>query len=81
VSGPRRFDWCWRIRAFRPALVNNLNLMVTAPDGTRFVGNQAQSGSVTLDSANNVDAVSSRASGALAWWARTSRKGPRSLRS
>ena len=40
-----------------PALVNNLNLMVTAPDGTRFVGNQAQSGSVTLDSANNVELV------------------------
>ena len=40
-----------------PALVNNLNLMVTAPDGTRFVGNQAQAGSVTLDSANNVELV------------------------
>jgi len=31
--------------------------MVTAPDGTRFVGNQAQSGSVTLDSSNNVELV------------------------
>jgi subtilisin family serine protease len=40
-----------------PALVNNLNLMVTAPDGTRFVGNQPQAGSVTLDSANNVELV------------------------
>jgi serine protease AprX len=39
------------------ALVNNLNLMVTAPDGTRFVGNQARAGSVTLDSSNNVEMV------------------------
>jgi serine protease AprX len=40
-----------------PSLVNNLNLIVTAPDGTRFVGNQAHAGSVTLDSANNVEMV------------------------
>jgi hypothetical protein len=40
-----------------PALVNNLNLVVTGPDGTRFVGNQPQAGSVTLDSANNVELV------------------------
>jgi subtilisin family serine protease len=40
-----------------PALVNNLNLMVTGPDGARFVGNQPQARSVTLDSANNVELV------------------------
>jgi hypothetical protein len=40
-----------------PALVNDLNLLVTAPNGTRFVGNQAQAGSVTLDSASNVEMV------------------------
>jgi hypothetical protein len=40
-----------------PALVNNLNLIVTAPNGRRFVGNQIRAGSVTLDSANNVEMV------------------------
>jgi serine protease AprX len=40
-----------------PALVNNLNLMVTAPDGKRFVGNQVAAGSLTLDSTNNVEMV------------------------
>ena len=40
-----------------PALVNNLNLIVTGPDGARFVGNQPRPGSVTLDSANNVELV------------------------
>lgn len=40
-----------------PALVNNLNLIVTGPDGSRFVGNQPQPGSVTLDSVNNVELV------------------------
>jgi hypothetical protein len=39
------------------ALVNNLNLIVQAPDGTRYVGNQANPGSVTLDSTNNVEMV------------------------
>jgi hypothetical protein len=40
-----------------PALVNNLNLIVYAPDGTRYVGNQTNPSSVTLDSANNVEMV------------------------
>jgi hypothetical protein len=40
-----------------PALVNNLNLIVTAPDGARFVGNQPQPGSLTLDWTNNVELV------------------------
>ena len=39
------------------ALVNNLNLIVTAPNGTRYVGNQANAGSTTLDAANNVEMV------------------------
>ena len=39
------------------ALVNNLNLIVTAPSGTRYVGNQANAGSTTLDAANNVEMV------------------------
>ena len=40
-----------------PALVNNLNLIVTGPEGTRFVGNHAQPRSVTLDSSNNAELV------------------------
>lgn len=39
------------------ALVNNLNLLVFGPDGSRYVGNQAKAGAVTLDSANNVEMV------------------------
>jgi serine protease AprX len=50
-----------------PSLVNNLNLLVTAPNGTRFVGNQAQAGSVTLDSANNVEMVDVSAAAAGQW--------------
>jgi len=40
-----------------PTLVNNLNLVVTAPNGTRFVGNQRRNGPATLDAANNVEVV------------------------
>ena len=40
-----------------PALVNNLNLIVRAPDGTRYVGNQRKAGSTTLDTANNVEMI------------------------
>jgi subtilisin family serine protease len=40
-----------------PTLVNNLNLIVTAPDGTKHVGNQTSSGRATLDLANNVEVV------------------------
>jgi subtilisin family serine protease len=40
-----------------PTLVNNLNLIVTAPDGRRFVGNQRRNGPLTLDRANNVELV------------------------
>jgi hypothetical protein len=39
------------------ALVNNLNLVVTAPDGTVHVGNQTPGGPMAFDSANNVEVV------------------------
>lgn len=38
------------------ALVNNLNLILTAPDGRRFVGNQG-AGALTMDARNNVEAI------------------------
>lgn len=40
-----------------PALVNNLNLIVTAPDGTRYVGNQPAGATMVLDIKNNVEVV------------------------
>lgn len=41
-----------------PTLVNNLNLIVTAPDGRKLVGNQGRTGrSPSLDTANNVEVV------------------------
>jgi hypothetical protein len=41
------------------SLVNNLNLIVTAPFGTRYTGNQSTSpgGTLSLDSANNMEVV------------------------
>lgn len=39
------------------ALVNNLNLIVTAPDGTRRVGNQSAGGGMSMDAKNNVEVV------------------------
>jgi subtilisin family serine protease len=39
------------------SLVNNLNLVVTAPDGTVRVGNQAEGAAATLDTTNNVEVV------------------------
>jgi serine protease AprX len=39
------------------ALVNNLNLTVVAPDGTRTVGNQIAGGGMTFDKKNNVEVV------------------------
>jgi hypothetical protein len=50
-----------------PALVNNLNLMVYGPDGTRWLGNQAASGSVILDTKNNVETVDVLRAKAGAW--------------
>lgn len=40
-----------------PALVNNLNLIVTAPSGRKFVGNQRRNGPPTLDGINNAELV------------------------
>jgi hypothetical protein len=39
------------------SLVNNLNLVVTAPDGTVRVGNQREGGAPAFDTANNVEVV------------------------
>jgi subtilisin family serine protease len=39
------------------ALVNNLNLIVTDPNGKRYVGNQSAPGAMTLDAANNVELI------------------------
>ena len=40
-----------------PRLVNNLNLIVTGPDGRRQVGNQAAGGALAMDARNNVEVV------------------------
>jgi subtilisin family serine protease len=40
-----------------PALVNDLNLIVTAPDGTKTAGNQRRGGAGTLDARNNAELV------------------------
>ena len=37
--------------------MNNLNLIVTAPDGTRRVGNQPEGGALVFDTSNNVEVV------------------------
>jgi serine protease AprX len=49
------------------ALVNNLNLIVHAPDGTRYIGNQAQAGSMTMDSRNNVEMVDVASAASGSW--------------
>jgi subtilisin family serine protease len=40
-----------------PKLVNNLNLIVTSPDGTNYTGNNARPGSLQMDVINNVEAI------------------------
>lgn len=42
-----------------PTLINNLNLIVTSPTGTRYVGNRPSSTStaLTLDSTNNTEVI------------------------
>ncbi|MEI9974908.1 MAG: S8 family serine peptidase [Ignavibacteriota bacterium] len=51
------------------SLVNNLNLIVTAPSGTRYTGNQKSSaaGSLALDSTNNVEVVDIASAAAGKW--------------
>lgn len=39
------------------ALINNLNLILIAPDGRRFVGNQSADGALTMDVKNNVEVI------------------------
>ena len=39
------------------SLVNNLNLILVAPDGKRFVGNQTTGASLTMDVNNNVEVI------------------------
>jgi hypothetical protein len=48
-------------------LVNNLNLIVTSPDGTQRVGNQRQGGPLTFDTANNVEVVQVASASAGTW--------------
>jgi subtilisin-like proprotein convertase family protein len=40
-----------------PSLVNNLNLILIAPDGKRYAGNQASGAALTLDVKNNVEVI------------------------
>src|SRR6267154_2004278 len=40
-----------------PDLVNNLNLVVTAPGGQRYLGNQPAAGATAMDVDNNVEVV------------------------
>ncbi|MBW2440473.1 MAG: S8 family serine peptidase [Deltaproteobacteria bacterium] len=40
-----------------PSLVNNLNLILVAPDGKRHVGNQTPGASLSMDVNNNVEVV------------------------
>jgi hypothetical protein len=47
--------------------VNNLNLIVTAPDGTQRVGNQPEGGALAFDTANNVEVVQVTSAAKGAW--------------
>jgi serine protease AprX len=49
-----------------PQLVNNLNLIITGPDGVNHVGNAAP-GSAAFDSVNNVDAITIPTASACNW--------------
>jgi serine protease AprX len=50
-----------------PALVNNLNLFVTAPDGTRYTGNNGTPGGTSVDTKNNAEGVHVKSAAAGAW--------------
>jgi hypothetical protein len=52
-----------------PTIVNNLNLIVTAPDGRKFVGNQRRNGPPTFDRTNNVELVHVEKPAAGTWTA------------
>ena len=53
---PLRIALAWS-DAPGPTIVNNLNLIVTSPDGRKLVGNQRRNGPPTLDKTNNVELV------------------------
>jgi subtilisin family serine protease len=55
-SRPLRIAVAWSDAA-GPTIVNNLNLIVTAPDGRKFVGNQRRNGPPTFDTSNNAELV------------------------
>lgn len=50
-----------------PALVNNLNLVAISPRGQRYVGNQSESGTLMLDTRNNVEVVHIARAAAGVW--------------
>lgn len=50
-----------------PALVNNLNLILTAPTGKRYVGNQTHATGLALDARNNVEVVQMARAAAGTW--------------
>jgi len=54
-GAPLRIALAWS-DAPGPTIVNNLNLIVTAPDGTKHVGN-LPAGATSFDTANNVEVV------------------------
>jgi hypothetical protein len=47
--------------------VNNLNRIVTDPNGRRYVGHQSAPGAMTLDATNNVEAIKVRQPAAGNW--------------
>lgn len=50
-----------------PALVNNLNLILTSPTGKRYVGNQTETTGLALDARNNVEVVQIARAAAGTW--------------
>lgn len=50
-----------------PALVNNLNLILTSPAGRTHVGNQPAGGSLTPDTSNNAEVIEVRKPAAGDW--------------
>jgi len=50
-----------------PTLVNNLNLILTAPDGRKHTSASGAAGTLALDSKNNVEAVEVKAPAGGKW--------------
>jgi hypothetical protein len=51
----------------RPALVNNVNLVLTAPDARKVAASGSADGTLALDTKNNVEVVQVDAPGAGKW--------------